>query len=332
MLPYLALFVLLTLTLATERSGHIDVLDSDTLQYYLQGTAPFAVVIFYYAQWSSHCQALSPYYLRIAELEGGSQNLIMAYFDCEADGEHLALCAQQGVQSYPTIQFVRGSAVETFPGKWEYTESIRDWIHLMLYLHKPKKNSNQQPLPIGIPPDSLYAAQSAEQQATRYADIAVRTSSFVDALLYPHDDWDAYNRVDWNVDPISSTCLQEAALDICQRLLSVITNEWVADQGVATIEDLTEAHLASFETEIHQRTETREPYCNILHECVRSDMEGVNCTPPTCPFVNAAACHYLQACWEDGIREEYRQALGLTNEQPLFEEAEPQKRKWGLFG
>jgi thiol-disulfide isomerase/thioredoxin len=219
---------------ATERAGHIDLLDADTLSYYLQFNQsnkdndasvkhPYDVVVLYYAQWCQNCRSLSPIYIRIAEiLKAGEakSNIIMGYFDCEADYEHAVLCEQVGITHYPTLQYISLAPdhrllhtqkklpphVTQFPGNWQVGESILDWIRTMSFLsqwHRASwgkalrqllfakssypQSSSASELPVGLPPQvaNQKQLQAAEQALNSSQALVTRTSYYVDALLAP---------------------------------------------------------------------------------------------------------------------------------------------------
>lgn len=212
----------------TERAGHIDLFDAETLSYYLQNSNsnnntqhPYDVVVLYYAQWCQNCRALSPIYIRIAEmLQAGQQqsNLIFGYFDCEANYEHAMVCEQAGITHYPTLQYISLAPdhrlpdkklpphVTQFPGNWQVGEAVLDWIRTMSFLSQwhraawgkalrnvlyAKSNSQsqsaQQELPIGLPPQisNQIQLQAAEHALNSTRALVTRTSLFVDALLAP---------------------------------------------------------------------------------------------------------------------------------------------------
>jgi thiol-disulfide isomerase/thioredoxin len=226
---------------ATERAGHIDLFDADTLSYYLQFNQsnkdndasvkhPYDVVVLYYAQWCQNCRALSPIYIRIAELLKAGEaksNILLGYFDCEANYEHAVLCEQAGITHYPTLQYISLAPdhrlprthkklpphVTQFPGNWQVGEAILDWIRTMSFLsqwHRASwgkalrnvlfKKSSSYPqasvseLPVGLPPQIANQKQleTTEQALNSTQALVTRTSYYVDALLAPLPCRDAH--------------------------------------------------------------------------------------------------------------------------------------------
>ncbi|GFO05573.1 Dnaj homolog subfamily c member 10-like [Plakobranchus ocellatus] len=55
----------------------------------------------FFAPWCGPCNALAPEWRRLAKMFKDKANVHVAHVDCEA---HSSLCAQQGVNSYPTIR------------------------------------------------------------------------------------------------------------------------------------------------------------------------------------------------------------------------------------
>lgn len=231
-----------------RRERHLDHLDSDTLAYYLDEYPGFDTAVLFYAQWDSHSRTLAPYWAKIAEnMDAGTStsNLVMALFDCELNVAHSELCQAAGITHYPTMMFIGSGPYHDsnpfsnvlgkpskrtygtypvpnavmFPGAWQYTDSISDWIVTMQALSKwhiwttqgfgrrlrnlfiPQR-SKQSELPVGVPgraapptsassgADSSLKVQSLEEQLEQYQDItgqlekmATRSSNFLDTVL-----------------------------------------------------------------------------------------------------------------------------------------------------
>jgi hypothetical protein len=52
----------------------------------------------------------------------------------------------------------------------------------------------------------------------------------------------------------------------------------------------------------------------LIEGCVSTNFEDPICRPSSCPFVNAAACSYVECCLEPNVQDEYGVALGLMKE------------------
>lgn len=52
----------------------------------------------------------------------------------------------------------------------------------------------------------------------------------------------------------------------------------------------------------------------MIEGCVSTNFEDPICRPSSCPFVNAAACSYVECCLEPNVQDEYGVALGLMKE------------------
>jgi hypothetical protein len=169
------------------RPYHLDYLDADTLEYYLQAPRhTYDVAILFYAQWDDNSHAFAPLWDHISKIhQAGTEasNLIMGLFDCEQNARHSDLCTQVGVRHYPTIAFFSLSGqgvlqvfrkphhVTQFGGDWRYGDAVYDWLKTMSGLSKwhrlgwgkklrsmiffGKSSSSSSPkdrkLPLGIP-------------------------------------------------------------------------------------------------------------------------------------------------------------------------------------
>jgi thiol-disulfide isomerase/thioredoxin len=363
----------------TVRSGHIDLLDAETLQYYMDESTreDFDVVVLFYAQWCSNCRGLSPVYIRIAELlSAGDSQLILGYFDCEADMEHATLCSNAGITHYPTIQFysLAGQTLPSstreklpkhatqFAGNWQVGEAIMDWIKAMSFLSRwhraawgeklrgwlfGKKSKESSALPVGIPHVAANArkVETLKVESATLTQLALRSSSFVDALLCPttsraglsgmkmmQDDHSLGEYPDvfgylaqsngWFVQDdantvVVRTCIMEASLDMCQRYQNHAAEEWVHRQTDPTFASETDDELvARFTEEVAADIALKEPYCGVVEDCIVKDYAPAECRPEQCPFHDPVGCRYMTACLAKNLKEDYAAALGLTLPPP----------------
>ena len=388
----------------TTRTGHVDVLDADTLKYYLEAPKEdFDVVVLYYASWCTNCKALSPIYAQIASiLSAGTtdSNVIMSYFDCEGDFDRATLCSQAGITHYPTIHFYSFSGqrlsrtepkhISKFPGNWQQGEAILDWIRVMSFLSrwhraawgqrlrgwlfgkKDKDSVAEKNLPVGVPQAAAAErkVQGLQEEWDTMRDLAVRTSSFLDAVLFPvattgidssmtdaNANGGTYADVfgqltksnGWH-DKTNATaavlrmCIMEAALDVCERLNLRVAENWLEEHPITNVATITDTELALFENDTKSTIQQKEPFCMIAKDCVIKDFQPPECRPDKCPFSDPTACRYLTACLTSALQEEYAAAMGLTlpsstsgsgtleTPQPKGQTGKPKEKKgWGIF-
>jgi thiol-disulfide isomerase/thioredoxin len=177
--------------------------------------------------------------------------------------------------------------------------------------------------------------QALETQLSEMQEIAARSSTLLDAVLFPLSTGEFSLATDnnktatdvfrllhdtngWNttdpMDIILRSCAMEIALDYCSRLSNYLTNEWVAQQGDLT--DITEEVIASFETFLAEAVPAHEPYCLLIEDCIVADFAQEECRPSQCPFQDMAACRYASACLAPEIQTEYAKALNLGMDSP----------------
>ncbi|KAM0787584.1 hypothetical protein ACM66B_003654 [Microbotryomycetes sp. NB124-2] len=89
---------------AVFNSRNVKHLTGKTFKKAVQGSDKLTLAAFV-APWCGYCQKLAPEYDRAADNLKGLVNLVSV--DCDAD-ENKSLCAEQGIQGFPTIK--------TFPG------------------------------------------------------------------------------------------------------------------------------------------------------------------------------------------------------------------------
>jgi len=285
-----------------------------------------------------------------------------------------------------------------FGGNWQYGDAVYDWLRTVSGLSgwhrlgwgkklrslvfgtrtKPKDKA----LPKGIPgraaaatggrssPTSETGTPSAvsdkmvkdlEAEVKEYKEIAVRSSTLLDAILFPLTtgeyvvetdnkknvtdvfhllaDSNGWNSTD-NQDSILKACVMEISLDYCSRLNTWLTNDWVANQ--VGLETLTDEIVAAYTKYLNEASITSEPYCMIVEECILSDYVKEGCRPAQCPFQDPAACRYISACLAPELQAEYAKALNLsaeqitstmdTTEKPDSSSSESSKKKggWGM--
>ena len=140
------LLVLLVLLLAppatiavvdkVHRKNHLDYLNADTLQYFLQRPKlDYDAVVMFYANWDRNSHTFANLYAQMAQLlQAGTQEskLVLGLFDCEADPSHVKLCTAAGITHYPTTLYFSfasdGIRHYTYGGNWMYGDAVLDWI------------------------------------------------------------------------------------------------------------------------------------------------------------------------------------------------------------
>lgn len=170
-----------------------------------------------------------------------------------------------------------------------------------------------------------------EAEVKEYKDVALRSSTLLDAILFPLTTGEyeiatdnSKNATDvfhlladssgWNStgnqDLILKTCVMEISLDYCSRLSTWLTNDWVGKQ--VGLETLTDEVVAAYTNYLNEALPASEPYCLLVEECVLSDYAKEECRPQQCPFRDPAACRYLSACLAPELQAEYAKALKLS--------------------
>ena len=112
---------------------------------------------------------------------------------------------------------------------------------------------------------------------------------------------------------ILRACAMELSIDYCNRLTSRETNAYV-ELLTAIPESDPFPSLEEIETTLLDSVKSKEPYCALLESCILSDFEAAVCRPAQCPFENAAACTYLESCFDSSVQTEYGIALELLSE------------------
>jgi hypothetical protein len=136
---------------------------------------------------------------------------------------------------------------------------------------------------------------------------------------------------------ILRSCALELIVDYCTRVTSRATNAYIKELNAIPESDPFPT-LDEIETRLLDDVKKIEPYCGMIESCVRNNFESstnsstistipttsiiesdessasLTCRPPKCPFVNNAACAYIECCLEPNVQDEYGVALGLINE------------------
>ena len=136
---------------------------------------------------------------------------------------------------------------------------------------------------------------------------------------------------------ILRSCALELIVDYCTRVTSRATNAYIKELNAIPESDPFPT-LDEIETRLLDDVRKIEPYCGTIESCVRNNFESstnsstistmpttsiiesdesstlLTCRPPKCPFVNDAACTYIECCLEPNVQDEYGVALGLIDE------------------
>ncbi|KAL3777945.1 hypothetical protein ACHAW5_008348, partial [Stephanodiscus triporus] len=112
---------------------------------------------------------------------------------------------------------------------------------------------------------------------------------------------------------ILRSCVLELVVDYCSRVTTRVTNEYIRELNAIPESDPFPT-LDEIEKRLLDDVKDREGYCGLIEGCVTTNFEDPSCRPLSCPFVNAAACTYVECCLEPNVQDEYGVALGLMKE------------------
>jgi len=126
------------------------------------------------------------------------------------------------------------------------------------------------------------------------------------------------------------TCVQDIALDYCDRYKLGATERYLLEQQA--LGNVAKNDWSQLQAGLRSYLEEGEPYCLLLEDCVLSKFAADQCRPPACPFVDPTACRYLTACFTETIRKDYRKALGLGDGKKAASAAAAATAGGGLFG
>lgn len=224
-----------------------------------------------------------------------------------------------------------------------------------------KNKGNKKQLPVGIPGASSGTGPSTAQVKALETSLAqlsnttlqlekmvMRGSSMLDSVLVPVTDQDMFTIIDqqnaWKTEsPVNANneilrnCVMEMTLDYCQRASTKVATDLVTELEASgkTLDEL--LAMQGLEQIILDEVAKAEPYCAIVDNCVVTEYEDEKCRPKTCPFTNDVACKYLTSCLNEGLQQEYAEALGVTLENEwngatddTAPETEKAKKGWGF--
>jgi len=113
---------------------------------------------------------------------------------------------------------------------------------------------------------------------------------------------------------ILRSCALELSIDYCTRITTRETNTYLEVLSAIPESDPFPS-LEEIESHLLDEVKKQEPYCGIIETCMVSNFEELEeCRPEVCPFVNDAACTYLESCLDPTVQDEYGRALGLIKE------------------
>lgn len=365
-----------------KRLNNLDYLDAATLRYYLSAPAmDYDVAVMFYAQWCKNCHALAPIWDQISRLlKAGTteSKVIVGLFDCETNEEHSDLCNAAGVTHYPTLAFFSLAGnnhhlarkapkhVTKYAANWQYGDALLDWIRAMsalarwhrvgwgkrirnaIFGKKEKKVFEQ--LPQGVPKAiaNEQELQRLRNQTNETQALAVRSSTFVEVLLFPvrgkgdtfpviSDNGKNYTDVyamlqqqnawksDKIFDQIIRTCVSEIALDYCSRLSTAYMEVWIDSWPLS--KQITEEAFQEFQTQLQLDLAANDPFCAVMDDCAVSNFAEPKCQPTTCPFSDRTVCRYLTACLTDQIQHEYAEAMDLLPQKEQKSKMQPKKEQ-----
>ena len=113
---------------------------------------------------------------------------------------------------------------------------------------------------------------------------------------------------------ILRSCALELSIDYCTRITTRETNTYLEVLSAIPESDPFPS-LEEIEKHLLDEVKKQEPYCGLIETCMVSNFEELEeCRPEVCPFVNDAACTYLESCLDPTVQDEYGRALGLIKE------------------
>lgn len=185
---------------------------------------------------------------------------------------------------------------------------------------------------------SSYATAAASQELDKLKeekaemnDLLVRSAAMMEAVLFPmtyagppssrmedphknYTDLFAYlNQTDgWSSvtarPKVLRSCLQDVALEYCQRFTTIMTEEFLAAHP-DVVADKDNEDLIS---KLTDRLQEQEPYCMLVDACIINGFVHAKCRPAACPFSDPTACRFLTSCFYESMQQQYATALGVS--------------------
>jgi hypothetical protein len=203
-------------------------------------------------------------------------------------------------------------------------------------------------LPVGVPATSATPAPSSsasaaynvaaskeleklQEEKTAMNDLLVRSAAMMEAVLFPmtyaappstrmqdpqknYTDLFAYlNQTDGWASPtarpkVLRSCLQDVALEYCQRFTTIMTEEFLA----AHPDVMADKDNEDLISQLTDRLQEQEPYCMLVDACIINGFVHAKCRPATCPFADPTACRFLTSCFYESMQQQYAKALGIS--------------------
>jgi hypothetical protein len=191
--------------------------------------------------------------------------------------------------------------------------------------------------------------QELQTEVKQLNDMVLRSSTFVEAILFPlstgnytvndsasgssssssrrnytdvfalltaNNGWTSTNDT---TDRILRTCALDISVDYCGRLANQLTLEMLEEQLSQALDDplssLTDDDITRLSEQIVAQVAAQEPFCPKAEECVAHGLtNSINETTiaayySSCPFNDRNACRYVSACLSPDIQAEYALAL-----------------------
>jgi len=90
-----------------------------TPENYSSATAGKTVFIKFFAPWCGHCKSMASDWEKLAAKYEGSESELIAEVDCTIETND-GICAENGVQGFPTLKYGDASALEDYQGGRDY--------------------------------------------------------------------------------------------------------------------------------------------------------------------------------------------------------------------
>lgn len=256
----------------------------------------------FYAPWCKYCKQLLPTWETIAQLSRDNTNLAISMFNCEGSKSHEQICAQVGIDRYPTIYFLGYGDFNQGPqgamiGRTReqrlvkfvsdlYPEAVYDWVNMLAVMSGIHRRWDDV--------TGFFTGQSRDAkniaQLTKLKDEAEKKAFLFGKQLEKYKANELFDSLEDHGDPFPI-------------LHGLKPNEQNLPFRVC---------IAEMTSEFCKYYEEEERYCEILDRCLQNRMEAEVCRPKQCPFNDKRGCVVASACMQQDVIQQYKAALQPT--------------------